>query len=210
MTSLSKLIDISSAIAHDPTDPVQIDDLHNEILLPMYLRKNGMIAFEGSLLILPSVSACGVPSLLGWNSSGGWRHNYDISDDITFFSMDAFAGQFGVSSDGIVRFDPETGGITRHSSDLDEWASMVLGDYNYETGYLAAHDWQLRNAPLDPGYRLLPKVPFILGGEYSCENLTSWPMEDAMSQYSALHDQVKSVPDGERLTVRGWLSTKGE
>lgn len=208
MTSLSKLIDISSAIAQDSTDTVQIPDMGFEVLLPMLRRKNGLIAFESSLLVLPATRVGAVPGLLEWNSRDGWRHNYDISEDISFFAMDAFAGQFGICVDGVVRFDPETGVITKHSTDLEGWARMVLGDYDYETGYLAAHDWQLRNAPLGTGYRLLPKVPFILGGEYSCDNLTAWPVEDAMSQYSALHDQVTSIPDGEGLTVRGWLSTQ--
>ena len=48
---------------------------------------------------------------------------------------------------------------------------MILNDYNYLTGYEIGHEWQKKFRKLQLSERLNGKIPFVLGGSYSIENL---------------------------------------
>ena len=54
---------------------------------------------------------------------------------------------------------------------LDEWAGAILDDYEVLKGYPLAHEWQVANGPIPPGSRLVPAIPFVLGGAFEIENL---------------------------------------
>lgn len=201
MSSIAKLLGISMPISNQPAE---LPCLH-QFLTPIYSKMNGIFAFESSLLVLPTINVGMVPSLDEWNASCGWRSHYDVPDDILFFGMDAFAGQFGIGSWGVVRLEPEAGGISRFANDLEGWAGKILDNYDFETGFSIAHDWQVQHEPLKKGMRLLPKKPFTLGGDFSAENLTPWPIRGAMLQLVNLHRQIGSVPDGKAIKISGWL-----
>jgi len=206
MSSIATLLGISEAIAIEaaalPTS--------SKALWPIYSNKNGLLSFESSLMLLPTVSSQQVPSLQEWNAPSGWRRHYDLPDDVVFFAMDVFACQFGLNHIGIVRFEPESGDLSSHSVNLEEWATKLLNDYDYELGFPVAHDWQMRYGPLPLGARLLPKQPFTLGGEYSADNVIRWPVRDATQQFANLHRQIANVPDGQPVTITGWLVPKAD
>lgn len=203
MSSINRLIGISDGISADDVDlPVQ-----HEGLKPLYASQNGARAFESCLLILPTTRTTALPTLQDWNAQRGWRKHYNIPNEIVFFAMDVFAGQFGIDRDGrIHKFDPETGELSSHSSDLEGWATKILSDFDFELGFSAAHQWQRQNRPLDIGSRLLPRQPFVLGGEYSASNLVSWPIHDALEQYANIFRQIREIADGQVVEVNGWLA----
>ena len=174
---LKKLISIASPAICDELPQVS-RELRSQAsgLLPQLVEllyhKNGFFAFESALHLFPAGCRKSHIDVESWNRGDSWRRLYgDAINGHIFFAEDAFGDQFGVGVEGVYRFDPETGAIKEHSSDLEQWAETVLDDYEYETGYPLAREWQAQHGPLPEGKRLLPKIPFVLGGAYDVDNL---------------------------------------
>lgn len=215
MSALQELLDISSA----PISPAEFDadmfgclsEKQRRLVDPLkqvLLAKNGFGAFKNALLVLPATRHSSVPGAIEWNSTNGWRRYYEESlpECCFFFGQDLLAGQFGLTESGVVRLEPESGELSLHSDCLESWAKKILGDCDYETGYSLGKDWQSQNGPLGPEIRLVGKLPFILGGDYVTENLVAIATSDAMMKLGHLYQQVKDVPDGERITIHGWIA----
>lgn len=168
--------------------------------------KNGFYAFESALLFRP-LSTCGnVLGVIEWNFADGWRAAYgSLVDGIVFFAEDIFAVQFGVGADGVVSFNPETGALHVIAATLEEWAGAILGDYEELTGFPVAHEWQSVNGALAPGQRLLPRVPFVLGGEYDSNNLVAIGELEAMRKLGGLFQTITELADGEKVTLSNWI-----
>jgi hypothetical protein len=166
--------------------------------MPLLARRNGFYAFESALHVLPSSSPAIEPAdIPRWNQDALWRSAYGgLADGMLFFAEDVFGGQFAVRNKRIVTFDPESGQTTDFAENVDEWASRVLADYDYLTGYSLAHAWQAAHGPLRPGFRLVPKKPFVLGGEFTFANLYALEAERAMRLRGALAVQYRDLPDG--------------
>lgn len=77
-----------------------------------------------------------------------------------------------------------------------EWADHVLFDYEVLTGYPIAHDWQQRHGSLPAGARLVPKQPFVLGGQFSVENLSVVDAAEAMRFRAETAAQIQDLPEG--------------
>lgn len=170
------------------------------LLRPLLSRRNGFYAFDRSLHVFPIGSAC-EPSeidLESWNAGSLWRGGYGRElDDTIFFAEDLFGEQFGLDAGGrIVRFKPETGEIQPHSDNVDEWARRILDGPEFETGFHFARQWTERNGPIASGRRLLPAMPFMLGGEFSLENLFDGDAAEGMRFRADLALQARGVPDG--------------
>ena len=170
-------------------------------------KKNGFYAFESALHVLPGGRVTGQPHLAEWNNPSGWRKLYGPkADGLLFFAQDAFASQFALSKcDGVVRLNPESGEVEPVAASLEDWARRVLDDFPFETGWTIAKEWQEEYGPLPAGRRLLPKRPFLLGGDFVANNLVAVPADRAMQMLGRLHSQIRSTPDGSVTTVRGWL-----
>ena len=178
------------------------------LYLSQLLKRNGFWAFESALLVLPGPAS--EPSeypvdLISWNSSSGWRLHYDeLEESVLFFAMDLFANPYGIVGESISKLDSETGKLETHSRTLDEWAERILTDYNYETGWELGRDWQRLNGPLPSTARLLPRIPFVLGGEFEASNLVAIDLREAMAKLGKLYQAIRHMPDGSRV-VTDWL-----
>jgi hypothetical protein len=102
----------------------------------------------------------------------------------------------------IFRFNPETAEMSEIASDLEEWADKILNDYSLETGWPLAHDWQEKNRPLKPFERLIPTIPFVLGGEFRVVNLYAEDAVKSMQFRSDIWRQTKDLPDGAKVKIR--------
>jgi len=177
-------------------------DLSDELARLLMVR-NGFFAFESALLFRP----CGVSDLpildsAAWNRLDTWKASYpETPEEVTFFAEDLFGGQFGIADDSIMQFFPETGELRTFASSFEEWATKIIEDYEVVTGYPLAHDWQAENGPLAPGHRLVPRVPFVLGGEFSVANLRSVPEVASMRFYGGLAHAIAGVPDGQVISL---------
>jgi hypothetical protein len=210
MNSIDKLIQIGSEpFSLSPPKDLGSFGIPKKLkndLFRVLRKKNGFFAFESSLLLLPSETSGRIPGIDDWNSTQRWLRYYShVGTHVLFFAMDLFACQFGLSPRGVIRLNPESGQVEVHSSSLAEWADKILADYDYESGWSLGKKWQEQNGPIAPGFRLLGKKPFVLGGGFQTQNLITVEMFDAMEKLGKLFGQIKDIPDGEQVTIHDWF-----
>jgi hypothetical protein len=161
-------------------------------------RCTGFVAFDSALLVR-GVGG-GTLGLAAWNAATGWRSTFaGMADDVFFFAEDLFGCQWGIQDDDVVAFDPETGETVPFAETVEEWAGMVVDDRDYLTGHPTACDWQRAHGPLPLGHRLVPTVPFVLGGGYDVENLVAVDAYDGMRRRGRMAVQLKDIPDGAQV-----------
>ncbi len=164
-------------------------------------RKNGFYAFESALHVFPLRSAFGM-SLEEWNADALWRNGYeDLAEGLLFFAEDIFQDQYCISSDGVLRFFAETGATVLLADTIENWAEKLLSDYKRETAWPLASQWQDENGPLPEGKRLMPKIPFFLGGEYAIENFWAGDSVEGMRFKANLAIQTRNLPSGSQVTI---------
>ena len=205
MTRLEKLISISTdALAPLPEAmPRFLADwpLGPELYAMLTLR-NGFYAFESALHVFPLTSDP-ASGLQAWNAESLWRHAYkDLAHGLLFFAEDVFQDQFCLSNKGVMRFDAETGQTTFLAGSIEAWADLILSDYSNQTGWQLAHDWQALNGPLPLGKRLMPKIPFMLQGKYSLDNLYVGNPLEGMTFKGDLAIKIRDLPEGAKIELR--------
>jgi len=206
-TSLEELVSIASdPLCDEPPDPTYLRlVLKSEVvgsLIEILDRKNGFYAFESALHVFPAGCGERCRDLESWNHADSWRRGYEeAAAGYLFFAEDVFGEQFALGDKGVSRFDPETASVESVAPDINQWAARILKDYNYETGYRLAHEWQDKHGPLAPGKRLLPKIPFVLGGEYKIENLYASDALTGMEYRAEMWQQIRELPDGTNVRL---------
>jgi hypothetical protein len=173
----------------------------------LYRQKNGFYAFGGALLVRPIDSKhVSMPrGIMQWNEPALWRTTYGdlIPEAEVFFAEDAFGNQFSFDPKaGFCFFDAETGDKKPIADSVSDWASAVLVDWDYLSGYRPAEAWQKHNRSLMPGERLIPKHPIVLGGSFEISNLMAWPDDKGMRSRGFLARQIKDLPDGSQISFR--------
>jgi hypothetical protein len=206
MTRIEKLLSISSeSLAHTPAlDSGLLQDYPlGPELLHLLERRNGFYAFESSLHVFPiTTEPVNGMSLAEWNTDSTWRNGYaDLTGGLLFFAENIFQNQYCLSASGVLRFNAETGGTEPMADSLENWADIILRDYEHETGWTFANNWQTENGPLSPGKRLMPKIPFFLGGAYSMENLWAGDAVEGMRFKADLATQTRSLPNGAKVRL---------
>lgn len=172
-------------------------------LLQMLKLKNGFYAFESALQVFPAAHFAGEMTLSRWNAHGLWKFEYEtITDKKLFFAQEAFGNQFCIFQERIWFFDAETGELEFRADNLNDWAQKVLMDYEMQTGYPLMHEWQKKNGRIASDNRLMPKIPFVLGGGYDLGNLYSLNSVSAMKSRGNLARQLKNLPDGTKVQFR--------
>lgn len=205
MSALHRLLSISSDELAPP--PKQIPGFlekwkHGPELFALLKEKNGFYAFESALHVFPITEDSG-SGMEGWNADSLWKYEYrDMTDGLLFFGEDIFQDQFCLSTNGIVRFDSESGSVEVLSSSLEAWAELVLSDYSNQTGWKLAHDWQALHGALPRGKRLMPKIPFLVGGEYALDNLWAGNSLEGMRFKGDLARQTRGLPDGTKIKLK--------
>ena len=165
-------------------------------------ERNGFYAFTSALHVRPHGDVPG--DVLAWNRPDGWREAYGkLAYELFFFAEDAFGNQFACDGAGrVVGFNAETAGREPLAESVRDWVSVLMGDWRYLTGYPLAHDWQQANRPLAPGERLLPQIPFVVGGEFSVGNLAAVADAQAMTFRGDIARQIADLPDGAEIVLR--------
>jgi hypothetical protein len=175
----------------------QFGDADGETLLSLLQLKNGFYAFEAALHVLSDKGASGDFGLFSWNSYDLWRREYQgMADPGLFFAEDVFGSQFCLREGRVFSFDPETGSFERIAESLEDWAGVILKDYELWTGYSLAHSWQTSQGTIPAGRRLVPMVPFVLGGQYEVSNLRATESLKGMRYRASIAVQIRNLPDG--------------
>jgi hypothetical protein len=178
---------------------------HGADLLALLQQRNGFFAFESALLVRPSGDGSVLANLESWNEPALWRESYagtPLPSNALFFAEDAFGGPFALDSAGVLAVNPETGESERIAADLEGWAQAILDDPAFLTGHTLARDWQQAHGALGVGQRLVPATPFVLGGDYSVENLVAYEAPRGMRARGGLARQLVDVPDGTSIVFR--------
>ena len=201
-TAVERLVALGSGSL--TAEPFSSRNASSSVLEPLLRACDGFYAFESALHVFPSTPTTTEPSVGEWNTPELWRHAFaDVTDAWCFFAEDAFGAQFAIGRDAAISaFDPETGDFDPVAADLEGWAQAVLDDYRLLTGWQVAHDWQVANGALRPGRRLIPKVPFVLGGEYSVDNLYDAEAVPALLYRGDIAAQLRLLPDGTTVKLR--------
>jgi len=173
-----------------------------EELTAMLNLMNGFSAFEDALIVRGGGDD--LESVRSWNSPDGWRSHYGrLSEGLFFFAEDLFGGQFALTSRAIVSFDPETGESEEVGNSLEGWASAILSDPDVRTGRPLAHAWRERFGPLARSFRLVPKIPFVFGGDFSVDNLRAMEARESMCARGGLAVRIADLPDGTQIALGG-------
>jgi hypothetical protein len=77
-----------------------------------------------------------------------------------------------------------------------------LANQKFATGWPLAERWQDANGPLEAGHRLVPQIPFVLGGDFSAENLYSADDVVALRFRADIAKQIRDLPDGAKVRLR--------
>ena len=174
-----------------------------EDLINLLNKRNGFYGFESALHVFPVETDGEEIGLIGWNDNSLWIDCYDdLARNAIFFAEDVFGGQFCIKKDGIYTFDPETGSFDYLAPDINEWCKQILEDYEVLTGYPLANAWQKKYGSIPLGYRLVPKVPFVAGGEYEPDNLYLEKSTVAIKARANIALRIRDVPDGSNIQLR--------
>ncbi|MFI7348026.1 hypothetical protein ACIBSR_17385 [Streptomyces sp. NPDC049936] len=201
---MDRLLQISGPALRDeqpvPEDHASLGAVGAE-LHQLLTQRNGFYAFESALHVFPSAAGVqGAQSFGNWNEGRCWLESYGtLRPDLSFFAEDVFGGQFGTGGKGVYAFNPETAALTKVGDTLVDWVHRVLDDYSYLTGYPVAHAWQLRHGALPAGHKLIPRIPFVFGGEYSSENMVLVESAAAMRYLGGVARSVSKISDGVQL-----------
>jgi hypothetical protein len=202
MAGLQKLVSVGRAIAATPPAvPTSSEGERRRELHDLLAVANGLYCFESALHVLPSGGErmC----LERWNAHDLWRDSYDdLAADCFFFAEDVFGNQFAIREARIVSFEAETGQIEDVAASLEDWAKRMMEDYEDLSGYPLAHRWQELNGPITPGSRLVPKIPFVLGGEFNVDNLHELDAVKGMRWRGDLAVQIRDLPDGASIELK--------
>ena len=165
--------------------------------------KNGFFAFESALCVFPAGASRLAHDLTAWNEPALWKKDYPLfPQNCLCFGEDIFGIQFCFMDGVIFKFDPETGGFERICATIEDWARLILDDFDYMTGHSLAHDWQMAHGPLAPKHRLVPLTPFVCGGEFSIANLAATEAARGMRARADLARQIHDLPDGTRIRFK--------
>lgn len=205
LSGLEKLLSSASPSLND--DPPALDERLRSLagpladeLLRMLQERNGFYALESALHVFPSHACQQGVGLDEWNDDTLWRAEYQgMADGCLFFAEDVFGGQFCIRNGKVYTFDPETGTLEYLADDVEGWATTIVNDYDVLTGYSLAHQWQERNGPLPANKRLLPKVPFVAGGEFDLGNLYLADALEGMKFRADIAKQIQNLPDGAQI-----------
>ncbi|RZM74389.1 SMI1/KNR4 family protein [Pseudoalteromonas rubra] len=166
-------------------------------------KKNGFFAFESALRVFSSCSSQLSIGLDDWNSEALWRKDYNgLADGCLFFAEDIFGGQFCIKNGVVCAFDPETAGLEEMAASIEQWAQEILNEYNVWTGYSLAHVWQEHSGALSSELRLMPKTPFVCGGQFELDNLIAINAVSGMKSRANLACQIVDLPDGAQIEFK--------
>lgn len=171
-------------------------------LEPIYVSKNGFYAFESSLLVRHFGEPVNPLDLRQWNAAETWRSVFDSEPAGVCFAENLFGEQFVFQDGAVWHFDPETSEIARLADTLEQWAELILDDYDYRTGHSLAKEWQAQFGPLPRGTKLIPRRPFVIGGEFELSNLKATDEVASMRIRAAIANQIRDLPDGSPIDIR--------
>jgi hypothetical protein len=173
-------------------------------LRAIYTNFNGGYFWGRALLVRPISRLGSAPlGVLEWNAESLWRTFYEgACANVTFFAEDAFGIPFGVHNAKVVQFDLETAELTEIAATVNGFVECLLNDVEFLTGAPVLSAWEQEHGALEPGHRLIPKRPFIFGGEFRADNMVAKEDTTGMRIRAEFWRSTKNLPDGTSVALR--------
>ena len=204
MTALQRLLEISAealgtgALASLPETGGVARTRELQALLA---ARDGFLAFDGALFVLPASPGEGALSVARLNG-GAWRDAYwHKCAGLCFFAADALGDLFAFRDNAVVRFASETGMTEPMAATLEDWAGLVLADPAGQAGWPFVRMWRSANGDLRPGWRLTGRNPFVLGGDFDLANLRTADLIDILAFRAPLATQIRELPEGAQIRM---------
>lgn len=124
-----------------------------------------------------------------------------LNKDLIFFGENCMADVFCLYKNKFYRYDLELNELENMGEDLNEFSNNILKNYNYYTGYNLHIKWALKNRALLPNEILIPKIPFVLGGEYAEDNLIAIERIKGFSIKIDFQKKISSLQNGEKVKL---------
>lgn len=205
---IKRLLSVSSgSLAAERPNAVPSDELFSSAvarqLLDMLCMRNGFYAFHSALLVR-AVSCQGAPlGIVEWNAPALWKAEYKTNlDRALFFAEDLFGNQFSIKDDVVQSFDAETGEFQVIGESIEDWANWVLEESEVRTAWPLAEQWGAAGRALEPGQRLVPQIPFVLGGEFELKNLYKLNEVESLRYRASITNQLRDSPDGSKVILK--------
>ena len=132
----------------------------------------------------------------------GW--SWLLPSNFTLWIVNRFADLFLVLPDGSVHMlDVGVGVLNRVADSRDDFCIKIDEIEN-------ANEWLMiplvdklvaAGISLRPGHCYGFKVPPVLGGQYTVENVGPLPIGDYLTGYGSIHQQLRDVPDGTQVVL---------
>jgi hypothetical protein len=199
--SIAQIINSSDRIA-DEYGGSDVDEAKfGKDIVDILRMKNGFYYRNRSLLFRPIRNISSPRGIFEWNEMKFWRDVYFVDgEDFVVFAEDAFGDPFFILDNRIYKMDMETGDRINFADDFAEWARIIYNDIQ-EVNSAFMDMWIEVNGPVLSGFRLCPKVPFVLGGDYELSNFSALPELQIANFKSKLAAQIKNLPDGAEINI---------
>lgn len=165
------------------------------VLGPLWAQRNGWVAFWSALHVFPLGPSTGGSDVAAVNATLVEAFG-PLAAGHFAFGQDLFGMLLTWHDRHVCAFDPETAEHEPIADDLEGFAAVMLDTHEELVGSAFAFGWQERHGTLEPGERLVPLLPFVLGGEYDDANLEPRETLRALRERSALARVVAALPDG--------------
>lgn len=173
----------------------------DEIYLEFLKRYNGGYFYNNALILFGFSKEENQLNISHMNTL--FKNYYqNLIDGLYFFGQDIFGNAFGFRNEKIVFFNIESGQKEILAENFEKWLDILYNDLDYYTGKsLACELNDKTREELTKEKRLCPKYPFILGGEYSLDNLALMGYIDNINYNSNIAKQVYNLPEGSKIKI---------
>lgn len=198
MNNIQRFLEMSSeSLGHNMNDKNTLNNLKLSDLYDLLVQKNGFSVFEGSMRFL-TTDVSFERNLDRWND---WLSE-KVSAGLFFFADNILGESFCFYEEKFWKYDFESGDLEYISDDFIEFVNKIVQDYNYYSAHSLAQQWQSIHGKIDFDSVLMPKIPFVLGGEYTLDNLYLVNIYDAIEFKIYLNRKIKNLEDGEKIKFK--------
>jgi hypothetical protein len=127
-----------------------------------------------------------------------------VPPEFTLWLVNRFADLFIVLPNNTVHMlDVGVGTLTKVADSRDEFATKIDEDNTMNQWLMVPLVDRLVAAGvvLHPGQCYGFKVPLVLGGDYTVENIASMTLLDYLGAYGSIHEQLRDVPEGTQVVL---------
>lgn len=161
------------------------------------IKYNGGLFFNNSLLLYSFSLETDIPCISVINDLIEKEFS-NIVQGLYCFGQDIFGNQFAFCNNKIVWFNIETGDMDILADDFKDWEQTLCNDIDYYTGRNLAS--QIDSQTLIET-RLCPKIPFVIGGEFTIANLYTAKYPNYIKINANIARQIYHLPEGANIKL---------